>query len=174
MEIKTARCVIRPWRLDDKANLIHNANNPRIARNMTNIFPVPYTSSDADGWLDARELDEEPLENYAIEIEGVVAGGIGIHPGKDVRSGTAELGYWLGENYWRQGYMTEVVKAIVPHAFECFDLHRLEAYHFGWNPASGRVLVKAGFRLEGRLRESIRKGDEVTDRVVYGLLRVDR
>ena len=100
-------------------------------------------------------------------------GGVGIHAREDVHGHTAELGYWLGDSYWGKGYMTEVVKAVIPYAFETFGLHRLEACQFGWNGASGKVLEKAGFRLEGCLREAICKEGEFTDRLIYGLLRAE-
>ena len=171
MEIETARCLLRPWRREDKAALVRIADNPKIARNMTDIYPSPYTDSDAENWLKARRDDVAPYMYFAIDIGDDVAGGIGIHLREDVQAHTAELGYWLGETFWGQGYMTEAVKVIIPYAFETFGLHRLEAGHFGWNPASGKVLEKAGFRLEGCLREAILKDTAVTDRLVYGLLR---
>ncbi len=171
MKIETARCLLRPWCMDDKAALVRIANNPKIARNMTNIYPSPYTVSDAECWLNARSGDDAPYMHIAIEIGGNLAGGIGVHPREGIHERTAELGYWLGEAFWGQGYMTEVVKAVIPYAFETFDLHRLEACQFGWNPASGKVLEKAGFRLEGCLREAICKDGKFTDRLLYGLLR---
>ena len=170
MEIETPRLRLRPWRPEDKPALLRHADNPKVARNLTNIFPSPYTEADADEWLDARENDEAPCRLFAIVIDGEAAGGIGIHTREDVHAKTAEIGYWLAELHWGQGYMTEALRALVPYAFATFDLHRLEAYHFGWNPASGRVLEKAGFRLEGCLRERICKNGAYTDSLMYGLL----
>lgn len=171
MEIETARLRLRPWRLEDEPALLRHADNPKIARNLTNIFPSPYTDADADSWLNARQVDKGACCDFAIDIGGKAAGGISVHGRQDVHAKTAEVGYWLGEVHWGQGYMTEALKALVSHAFETFCFHRLEAYHFGWNPASGRVLEKAGFRLEGCLRERIYKDGEFTDSFMYGLLR---
>jgi ribosomal-protein-alanine N-acetyltransferase len=171
MEIETPRLRLRPWRLSDRSALLRHADNPRIARNLTDVFPSPYTEADADAWLGARGADTGPTKVFAIEIAGEAAGSIGIHAREDVLAKTAEIGYWLAEIHWGQGYATEALKALIPYAFTTFGLHRLEAYHFGWNPASGRVLEKAGLRLEGCLRERICKNAEFTDAFVYGLLR---
>ena len=171
MEIETPRLRLRPWRPEDKPALLRHADNPNVARNLTDIFPSPYTEADADQWLGARASDEGPCTLFAIEIAGEAAGGIGIHTRQDVLAKTAEIGYWLGEPHWGRGYATEALKALVPYIFANFDYHRLEAYHFGWNPASGRVLEKAGFRREGCLRERICKNGEFTDALIYGLLR---
>ena len=173
MNIETLRCTLRPWCTKDAEALVRNANSPKIARNMTNIYPSPYRESDAAHWLNVRSTDVGPCAHLAVEIDGEAAGGVGIHTRTDVHAHTAELGYWLGESYWGNGYMTEVINVVVPYAFETFELHRLEACQFGWNPASGKVLEKAGFRLEGCLREAIYKDGEYTDRLIYGLLRAE-
>jgi len=171
VEIETPRLRLRPWRPEDKPALLRHADNPNIARNLTDVFPSPYNEAAADQWLEARSDDSAPAQFFAIEVDGEAAGGIGIHTRSDVLADTAELGYWLSESYWGQGYASEALKAIVAYAFQTFNYHRLEAYHFGWNPASGRVLEKAGFRLEGCLRERFRKNGAYTDGFMYGLLR---
>lgn len=171
MEIDTPRLRLRPWRLEDKPALLRIADNPNIARNLSSNVPSPYTEADADAWLEARQEEDGTSIFLAIELEGEVAGGIGIHSRNDILSQTAEIGYWLGEAHWGHGFATEALKAVVTYAFGTLQLHRLEAYHFGWNPASGRVLEKAGFHLEGCLRERICKNGEFTDALFYGLLR---
>ena len=171
MEIETPRCRLRPWRLEDKDDLLRNADNPRVARNLMNGFPSPYTPADADAWLQGRVEEGEPALHFAIEIDGVAAGGIGLIIREDVYARNVGVGYWLGESYWGQGYATEALRALVPYVFETFDCHRLHSHHYGWNLASGRVLEKAGFRLEGCLREHICKNGEFTDSLQYGLLR---
>jgi ribosomal-protein-alanine N-acetyltransferase len=77
------------------------------------------------------------------------------------------VGYWIGRAWWGQGIMTEVLRAFVPWAFERFDLIRIEAGVLAWNPASARVLEKAGFALEARLARSVIKDDQVLDRLLY-------
>lgn len=150
---------------------LRHADNPNVSRNLYNMFRSPYTEADADAWLETCLATEDPCRKFAIEIEGEVAGGIGIHPREDVLVQTAEIGYWLGEAHWGRGYMTEALRAIVAYAFHTLAYHRLEAGHFGWNPASGRVLEKAGFQLEGCQRERFFKNGQFTDNMIYGLLR---
>jgi ribosomal-protein-alanine N-acetyltransferase len=170
VEIETPRLRLRPWRMEDKPALLRHADNPNVSRNLFNMFRSPYTEADADAWLSACLALEEPCVKFAIEIEGEVAGGIGVQSRGDVLAKTAEVGYWLGESHWGCGYMTEALRAIVVYAFETLGYHRLEAGHFGWNPASGRVLEKAGFQLEGCQRERFFKNGEFTDNLIYGLL----
>lgn len=171
MEIETPRLRLRPWRPEDKPALLHHGNNPNVAHNLFNLFPSPYTESDAEAWLSDRAADTGPVHYFAIESEGEAVGGISIRAHGDVLARTADIGYWLGESHWGGGVMTEALGAIVRHAFFSLDYHRLEAGHFGWNPASGRVLEKAGFRLEGCQRERYFKNGQFTDNMLYGLLR---
>lgn len=171
MEIETPRCRLRPWRPEDKTDLLCHADNPKVAQNLSDVFPSPYTEADADGWLKARAADEGSCTEFAIEIDGEVVGGIGVVSRNDVLSRTPAVGYWLSESFWGKGYMTEVLRAFVPYAFTATDCHRLESWHYGWNPGSGRVLEKAGFQLEGCLRERFCKNGEYTDGLMYGLLR---
>lgn len=171
MEIETPRLRLRPWHPEDKTDLLRHADNPRVAQNLSDVFPSPYTDVDADTWLNARAADKGPATEFAIEIDGEVVGGIGVLLRNDVLAQSAGIGYWLGERHWGQGYMTEALRALVPYAFATFDVHRLDTYHFGWNPASGKVMEKAGFRLEGCLRERVCKNGEYTDAFIYGLLR---
>lgn len=100
----------------------------------------------------------------------MLAGGIGLLPGEDVHTGTAEIGYWLGEPFWGRGLMTGAVGAFAGHAFETFRLRRLYARVLEWNPASMRVLEKNGFALEGRLRRSAIKDGEIADELLYAKL----
>jgi len=171
VEIETPRLQLRPWQLTDKPELLRHADNPNIARNLTNIFPHPYVDSDADVWLRARAADEGACHDFAIILDGAAVGGISVSGRSDIHARMAEVGYWLGESHWGMGYMTEALRAMVVYGFQSLDYHRLEAYHFGWNPASGRVLEKAGFRLEGCLRERVFKNGAFTDSFMYGLLR---
>src|SRR5947209_2302263 len=104
-------------------------------------------------------------------VGGEAVGGIGVELGRDVFYRSAEIGYWLGEPYWGRGIATEALRAITECAFMTFDLCRLQAGVFEWNPASMRVLEKAGFTLEARHRKNVTKDGETIDRVVYALVR---
>jgi RimJ/RimL family protein N-acetyltransferase len=85
----------------------------------------------------------------------------------------AELGYLLGRAYWGQGYMHEALQALVDHAFQAMQLHRLEADIDPRNAASARSLERLGFVREGLLRERWIVGGEISDSALYGLLAVD-
>ena len=106
-------------------------------------------------------------KNFCIEINGAAAGGIGIHLGEDVHRHTGEFGYWLGEEFWGHGVMSEVVPAFVNYCFEKFSLHRISAQTYSSNPASARALEKAGFVLEGRMRKNVFKDGQILDSLLY-------
>ena len=108
-----------------------------------------------------------PEKNFCIEINGAAAGGIGIRVGEDVHRHTAEFGYWLGEEFWGHGVMSEVVPAFVDYCFKEFSLHRISAQTYSSNPASARVLEKAGFVLEGRMRKNVFKDGQILDSLLY-------
>ena len=102
----------------------------------------------------------------------IVAGrGIGVNRGSDVFAHSAEIGYWLGAEHWGRGYATEALIAASDYAFSELDLLRLEAGVFSSNPASARVLEKAGYRREGNQRRAVNKGGVLLDRWLYAKLR---
>ena len=115
-------------------------------------------------------MQEHPT-HWAIEVDGEAAGGIGIEPKTDVERISAEIGYWLGESCWKRGILTEALQAVTAEAFKRFDLMRLYALPFADNPASVRVLEKAGYLLEGHLRQSVIKDGKVRDQLLYAAYR---
>jgi len=170
LELKT--CRIRPWQPEDAAALQRYADNRRIWINLRDIFPHPYSLANAQFFLDLV-AKENPLHTFAIASQSEAIGCIGLRLGADVHRRTAELGYWLGEPFWGHGIMTEAVRAFVAQAFTDFDLARIYAESFASNDASVRVLQKAGFTCEGRLRAHVIKDGQVLDALVYAKLRDD-
>lgn len=170
MELKLSRCTLRPWRAGDEASLVRNADNRNVSRNLKDRFPYPYTAADALQWI-AHASVQSPPSSFAIVVDGAAVGGIGIELGIDVFRRSAEIGYWLGEPYWGRGIATEALRAMTEYAFAHFDICRLEAGVFEWNPASARVLEKAGYTLEGRARRGVVKDGRTGDRLLYGLVR---
>ncbi|NOT60901.1 MAG: GNAT family N-acetyltransferase [Acidobacteria bacterium] len=170
MEIKLRTCALRYWRRGDEASLVRHADNYQIWRSLRDRFPHPYTSNDARKWIE-HTLAEDPPLNLAITINHEAVGGIGIIPGSDIHHRSAEIGYWLGEAYWGRGIVTEAVKAASQWAFENYDLNRLWAGVFEYNAASARVLVKAGFKFEARLRGAATKEGRTLDELLYALVR---
>jgi ribosomal-protein-alanine N-acetyltransferase len=170
MELKLTRCTLRPWRVGDEASLARYANNRNVSRNLRDRFPFPYTAADAADWI-SRASAQKPVTAFAIVVDGAAVGGVGIELGTDVFRRSAEIGYWLGEPFWGRGIATEVLRAVTEYAFAQFDVCRLEAGVFDWNPASARVLEKTGYVLEGRARGAVLKDGRVGDRLLYGLVR---
>ena len=170
MELRLERCTVRSWRADDGASLVRHANNRNVWRNLRDRFPHPYTPADADAWLH-HVRNTVPETNFALDVGGVAVGGIGFTIQEDVFRRSAELGYWLGEEFWGRGIVTEAVHAVTAYAFARHDLCRLYAAVFEWNPASARVLEKAGFVCEGRLRRSVVKDGQVIDQFLYAIIR---
>jgi len=169
MELKLARCTLRPWRVGDETSLVRNANNRRVWHNLSRL-PHPYTRQDADAWI-ARASTHVPVVDFAIVVDGGAVGGIGVELGRDVFLRSAEVGYWLGEPYWGRGIATEALRAVTEYAFATFDLCRLQAGVFEWNPASMRVLEKCGFAREGVLRRAAIKDGQLIDLVLYARVR---
>src|SRR5262245_65987994 len=135
MKLTLMRCTIRPWRLDDAESLARHANNRKIWLGLRDLFPHPYTTQNAHEFLQ-RATTEQPEMKFCIEVEDAAVGGIGVHPGEDVHRQTATVGYWLGEEFWGRGIMTEVGIAVTEFCFEFFALGRLFEKVFVHNVAS--------------------------------------
>lgn len=170
VELKLTRCTLRPWRAGDEPSLVRHADNPNVSRNLKDRFPYPYTAADAADWI-RHAGSQTPSRSLAIVVDGAAVGGIGIELGTDVFRRSAEIGYWLGEAYWGRGIATEALRAMTEYAFAHFDICRLEAGVFDWNPASARVLEKNGYVLEGRARLGVIKDGRMGDRLLYALIR---
>src|SRR6266513_2522139 len=123
---------IRPWRLDDADSLARHANNRKVWRALRDVFPHPYTAEDARKFLEAT-VKIEPITIFCIEVNDAAVGGFGIHLGNDVHRHTAELGYWLGDEFWARGVMTEAVGAFTDFCFDRFSLRRIYAEPFANN-----------------------------------------
>jgi RimJ/RimL family protein N-acetyltransferase len=162
---------IRSWRREDAEALSRHADNRKIWRNVRDHFPSPYTLADAELWID-RVLTSGGLETqFAIDVGGEAVGGVGVFLQEDVSRRSAEIGYWLGEAHWGRGIMTEVIRRFTAYAFDAYDLLRVYALVFEWNQPSCRVLEKAGYTLEARLRRAVVKDGHVLDQFVYAQVR---
>lgn len=168
----TMTFTLRPWRAADAPSIAALADNPRIAANLRDVFPSPYTLVDAEAYVALCMAGDPSRElTRAIEVDGRAVGSIGVFRQTDVYRRSAELGYWLGEPYWGQGIMTGAVQAICREAFACYDIVRIYAEPFAHNTGSRRVLEKAGFILEGTFRQSIYKNGTFADSCMYARLR---
>ncbi|MEA2057150.1 MAG: GNAT family protein [Actinomycetota bacterium] len=172
--LATARPSVRlaPWAIEHRAGLLRIADDERIARNMTEMFPHPYTPVEADRWLAVCANDDLPL-HFAVLSDGEVAGGVGGTLKDDILAGTAELGWWLGHRFWGDGVATVAVRRLIRYCFEDLALDRVEAGVMLRNPASARVAEKAGFELEGVAKLAYLKNGERIDRLLFGLVKTD-
>jgi ribosomal-protein-alanine N-acetyltransferase len=146
---------------------VRHANNRKVWIQLRDRFPYPYTDAHGREFL-THVTHQRPATVWAIEIDGQAVGGIGVVPLTDVERVSAEIGYWLGEQYWGRGVMTEAVRAVTAEAFRLLDLRRIFALPFADNRGSVRVLEKAGYVLEGRLRRSAIKDGVVRDQLLFG------
>lgn len=162
--------LIRDWGEDDGAGIVKYADNREISKNLRDGFPHPYGLTDAEAFL-AKVARQDPRTFFAIATEKEVIGGIGLGIGQDVHRFTAELGFWLAEPYWGKGIMTDAVKRFTEFAFERFGLHRIFAEPYATNPASARVLEKAGYTLEGTMRANVFKEGKILDQQLYANVR---
>ena len=163
---------LRPWREGDENSIARYADNAKIAANLRDVFPSPYTREDAAAYVESCIQNEGRGQLCrAIVVDGAAVGSISLTLGSDVYRRSAELGYWLGKPFWGRGIMTAAVTAMCREGFGTWDIVRIHAEPFARNAASRRVLEKAGFTLEGTLRQSVYKNGEMLDSCIYALLR---
>ncbi|MGH7002099.1 MAG: GNAT family N-acetyltransferase [Stellaceae bacterium] len=166
-----ARIQLRRWRADDLEALVRYANNRNVSRNIRDRFPYPYTRTDAEAWITLCDQQGEPVLNFAIDLDGEAIGGIGFERFTDVHRLTVEIGYWLGEPFWGRGIATAALMRATIYGFETLGVERIEAGVFDGNSASARVLEKAGYTFEGRLRRSVFKDGHILDSLLYSRIK---
>ena len=171
-ELTTKRLILRPFRPAD-GPAVQRLAGERVIASTTCSIPHPYLDGVAELWISthAGAFAEGTGATLAITLRktGELAGAIGVDVNE--KNDWAEVGYWIGQPYWGRGYATEALRAMLPWAFETFDLNRIQACHFTRNPASGRVMQKAGMTREGILRQRVKKWGVFEDIAVYALLR---
>ena len=171
MELRDGATLVREWLATDEAELAVLADDRRIWLNLRDAFPHPYSREDARRFI-AQALQRVPPSFFAITHEGRLAGAIGYATHVDVERIGAEIGYWVARALWGRGLATTALRLVVAHAFRADpELRRVYAVPYATNPASARVLEKAGFTREGTLRQSALKDGQVLDQWLYSILR---
>lgn len=166
-------CSIRKWKLSDAKDLAAACGNKKIQDNLRDGLPYPYTEQDGVDFISAMlAADENETFAFAITVDEKVVGSIGVFRQANIHRQTAELGYYIAEEYWGKGLMTEAVNQICNYVFDNSDIIRIYAEPFAYNAASCRVLEKAGFQYEGTLRNNAVKNGRVIDMKMYALLKV--
>lgn len=162
---------LREWARTDVPALAALANDRRIWLGLRDAFPHPYSIDDAHRFVGVASAMRPPTY-FAIVVSDALAGGIGYTLHTDVERVGAEVGYWLGVDFWGRGIATDAVRQLTQFAFARHpELRRLYAVPFTSNRASARVLEKAGYTREGTLRESAIKDGRVLDQFMYSILR---
>ena len=167
-------CKIRKWLLSDVADLIVAISNKKVQDNLRDGIPYPYTVQDGINFISAMlSADENDTFAFAITVDEKAIGSIGVYRQENIHRQTAELGYYIAEEYWGKGIMTEAIKQICQYVFQKSDIIRIYAEPFAYNIASCRALEKAGFQYEGTLRNNAVKNGKVIDMKMYSILNTE-
>jgi ribosomal-protein-alanine N-acetyltransferase len=178
--ITTQRLIIRNMHPSDAPSMSLHANNPRVTNNMSLAFPEPYTIDQANIWINVN-INIPQINNWCIcELSSpdVVIGGVGLKLGADVESHTAEVGYWVGEEFWGRGYMTEVLEALTEWCFlerkaDGKQLKKLWSSVYSTNVGSMRCFEKYGYAKEGVQRDQAEKYGRTMDLHLFGMTKRD-
>lgn len=163
---------IRKWRIEDKSDLAINLNNLKVMNNLRDGLPYPYTEHNAEDFIRTMlAADQNSTFAFAITLDGKVIGNIGVFRQDNIHSRTAEMGYYIGEPYWGNGYVTNAIKQVCAYVFENTDIIRIFAEPFAHNKASCRALEKAGFQYEGTLKCNAMKCGNIVDMKMYALIK---
>ncbi|MGH8011468.1 MAG: GNAT family N-acetyltransferase [Candidatus Binataceae bacterium] len=166
-----SRITLRGWRYEDVESLVRYANDREVWLNLRDRFPHPYSRHEAEEWTARCVSGQTSSTELAVDLNGEAIGAVGFEPQKDVNRLTVEIGYWLGQPFWGKGIATVAVTRATKYAFSHLNIERIEGGVFAWNLVSARVLEKAGYTLEGRLRRSIIKDGRLGDLPIYARLR---
>lgn len=165
-------CILRKWRLSDAGDLAAALNNEKILNNLRDGLPLPYTEQDAHDYIITMlSSNESDTFAYAITIDDRAVGSIGAFRQSNIHRQTAELGYYLAEEYWGRGIMTDAIRQLCGIVFETTDILRIYAEPFAYNTASRRALEKAGFCYEGTMKNNAVKNGKVLDMALYSMTR---
>jgi [ribosomal protein S5]-alanine N-acetyltransferase len=169
-QVMMQKVTIRPWVHDDATALAAGINNKKIWDNLRDYIPYPYSLADARDYI-ALQQGINPVQNFAILYDGVLAGGVGIVLLQDVYRKTAEIGYWIAEAYWGRGIATAAVNLVTAYAWATFDIVRLQAEVFDYNKASMKVLEANGYVQEAIHRRAVIKNGVLLDAHTWVCLR---
>lgn len=162
------KVTLRSWHIDDLETLVSIANNANIAKYMADVFPHPYTHEKGKNFIEFANSNSTACI-FAITINDKAIGSIGLHLQSDILRKNAEIGYWLSEEYWGKGIISNAIQQIVPYGFENLDIVRIFARIYGTNIPSQKVVEKCGFKLEGRFEKTVFKNNEFLDELIYAI-----
>jgi [ribosomal protein S5]-alanine N-acetyltransferase len=159
---------LKPWHINDLNTLVKIANNANIAKYMADVFPHPYTIEKGKQFIEmATTVNTSKI--FAISYNNTIVGSIGLHIQNDILRKNAEIGYWLAEDFWGKGIMSQAICAMVNYGFTKMDIVRIFARIYGTNIPSQKLIEKCNFKLEGKYEKTIFKNDEFLDELIYAI-----
>ena len=165
------RVTLAPFRLEDSLQVQEYAGDEAVARTTMHI-PHPYPNGVAEEWIASHDrlfIQKNDIVFAIRSSRGELYGAINLLLNLAKLEG--ELGYWVAVPFWGRGYCTEAVRLLIAYGFETLPLRSIHAHHFAHNPASGRVMAKAGMKRAGYLKEHVMKHGELIDVVAYEIAR---
>ena len=173
MEIFFEGIILRTWLITDAPQLAIIANNKKIADNIRDGLPIPYTINDSLEWLNLTISESNRPKAFAIITNNQIVGNIGIVTKTNIYRKNIEIGFYISEKFWGKGIATKAIKATITYAFREFDINRICAEVFSDNIGSRQAMEKAGLKLEATLLKSIIKNEVIKDSCIYSVLRED-
>jgi RimJ/RimL family protein N-acetyltransferase len=170
VELTSPLCVVRSYRVGDAASLAKHGNNRHIWENLRDRFPHPFTEAHGTAYI-TSVLAQPDATSFAIDVGGEAVGGISLHVGTDIERIGAEMGYWLGQEFWGRGITTSAIRLLTDYALTELGLVRIFAVPFVTNVGSIRALEKAGYEREAIMRRSAIKDGTVRDQFLYAIVR---
>lgn len=170
MQIDCPSCLLRPLVASDADALARHANDPAVAQNLRDRFPHPYQRADAEAYI-AHVATRPQQTSFGIVVGTEAIGTISLMLGDDIARCSAEVGYWIGQQFWGRGIATDALRAATRYAFDTLGLARVFAVPFASSGGSVRVLEKAGYLREGLMRRSAIKHGVILDQWLYAAYR---
>jgi len=162
--------ILREFKQHDTFQIVTILNDKQVARYLSSKIPFPYTQADANWWV--NEGAKCGIIK-AIEVDGLCVGCIGITPGEFEYSRSGEIGYWLSQQYWGQGIITQAIGLITKEVFKSTNLNRIHAAVFAGNAGSIKALLKSGFNTEAILKQAIYKNGHYFDSHIFSMLKTE-
>lgn len=174
--LETERLILNRPTENDLGDLILHLNSDNVFSENTLNIPFPYQNENAEFWIHElvnKGFEEKKNFTFAIrEKENPkLIGAIGIHLDKVHLK--AEIGYWIGKEFWNKGFVSEAVREIIRFGFQDLGLNKIYATHFPHNPASGKIMQNCGMKLEATLKQEYFKNGKPLDVLKYSVLKQD-
>jgi ribosomal-protein-alanine N-acetyltransferase len=170
LELTSGDIKLRSFKQSDAYRMAELANNENISRNLTDGFPHPYTITHAEDFI-KKFMEQDPMTIFAIEYKGEYVGNIGLVKGTDIHRKSAEIGYFIGEPYWKKGIATTAINLITDYGFKHLDIVRIHTGIFEYNTVSQRVLEKCGFKKEGVFQKAVFKQDKFWNEIRFAKIK---